>query len=232
MKTIVVIGGGVAGITAAIKAKNNNNEVIVLEKNKTCLKKLLITGNGHCNYFNDDYNYKHYYSEDMDLIPNIITTESKKNLIDFYNSIGLVPKIKNGYYYPHSNQAYAVLNALLKEALVKGVKIINDAEVKNIKSEEKFIIETSCEKYIADKLIIATGSKAYPKTGSTGDGYLFAKNLKHTVNNVYPALVQVITDDKYLHELDGVRNDTKVTFLTPSNSCKYLSSVITCTKAG
>lgn len=220
MKTIVVIGGGVAGITAAIKAKNNNNEVIVLEKNKTCLKKLLITGNGHCNYFNDDYNYKHYYSEDMDLIPNIITTESKKNLIDFYNSIGLVPKIKNGYYYPHSNQAYAVLNALLKEALVKGVKIINDAEVKNIKSEEKFIIETSCEKYIADKLIIATGSKAYPKTGSTGDGYLFAKNLKHTVNNVYPALVQVITDDKYLHELDGVRNDTKVTLLVDNNIIK------------
>lgn len=217
MRTIIVIGGGVAGISAAIKAKNNNNEVIVLEKNKACLKKLLITGNGHCNYFNDDYRYKHYYSNDLDLIPEVITEESKNVLLDFYGNIGLVPKIKNGYYYPHSNQAYAVYNALLKEAEVKGVKIINEVEVNNINFTNKFIIETNKEIYESDKLIIATGSKAYPKTGSTGDGYKFAKLFKHNVNTPYPALVQVITDDKYLHELDGVRNDTKVTLLIDNN---------------
>ncbi|MBR3523164.1 MAG: aminoacetone oxidase family FAD-binding enzyme [Bacilli bacterium] len=220
MKRIIIIGGGVAGITAAIKAKNANNEVTVLEKNKTCLKKLLITGNGHCNYFNDDYNYKHYYSNNLELVSKIITSESKKLLTDFYQSIGLVPRIKNGYYYPYSNQAYAVLNALIKEADIKGVKIINEVDVTNIKIADKFIVETNKENYIADKVIVATGSKAYPKTGSTGDGYRFAKILNHTVNNVYPALVQVVTDDKYLHELDGVRNDTKVTLLVDSKSIK------------
>ena len=220
MKRIIIIGGGVAGIVAAIKAKNDNNEVIVLEKNKTCLKKLLITGNGHCNYFNDDYNYKHYYSSNLELVPKIITDESKTMLMDFYQSIGLVPRIKNGYYYPYSNQAYAVLNALIKEANIKGVKIVNEVEVLNIKMADKFIIETDIENYVADRVVIATGSKAYPKTGSTGDGYRFAKILNHTVNNVYPALVQLITDDKYLHELDGVRNDTKVTLLIDNKPIK------------
>ena len=220
MKRIIIIGGGVAGIVAAIKAKNDNNEVIVLEKNKTCLKKLLITGNGHCNYFNDDYNYKHYYSSNLELVPKIITDESKTMLMDFYQSIGLVPRIKNGYYYPYSNQAYAVANALIKEANIKGVKIVNEVEVLNIKMADKFIIETNIENYVADRVVIATGSKAYPKTGSTGDGYRFAKILNHTVNNVYPALVQLITDDKYLHELDGVRNDTKVTLLIDNKPIK------------
>ena len=220
MKKIIVIGGGVAGITAAIKAKNNNNEVIVLEKNKSCLKKLLITGNGHCNYFNDDYNYKHYYSSDNDLLVNVITDNSKEELKNFYNSIGLVPKIKNGYYYPYSNQAYAVLNALMKEASIKGVKVINEVEVLSIKKDNKFIIDTNKEKYTADVLVIATGSKACPKTGSTGDGYNFAKSVNHTVNKVYPALVQLITNDKCLHELDGVRNDTKVTLLVDNKPIK------------
>ncbi len=105
METIIVIGGGVAGITAAIKAKNNHNEVIVLEKNKSCLKKILITGNGHCNYFNDVFNANCYTSSSKDLLNEIINDESKQLLIDFYNSIGLVPRIKNGYYYPYSNQA-------------------------------------------------------------------------------------------------------------------------------
>ena len=217
METIIVIGGGVAGITAAIKAKNNHNEVIVLEKNKSCLKKLLITGNGHCNYFNDVFNANCYTSSSKDLLNEIINDESKQLLIDFYNSIGLVPRIKNGYYYPYSNQAYAVLNALMKEIKVKGIKVEEEVEVKKINYKDIFLIETNKESYKADKLIIATGSKAAPKTGSTGDGYIFAKSFNHNVNSIYPALVQLVTDDKYLHELDGVRADAKVTLLIDNN---------------
>ncbi len=218
METIIVIGGGVAGITAAIKAKNNHNEVIVLEKNKSCLKKILITGNGHCNYFNDVFNANCYTSSSKDLLNEIINDESKQLLIDFYNSIGLVPRIKNGYYYPYSNQAYAVLNALMKEVEVKGVKVEEEVEVKKINYKDIFLIETNKKSYKADKLIIATGSKAAPKTGSTGDGYMFAKSFNHSVNSVYPALVQLITDDKYARELDGVRADAKVTLLIDNNA--------------
>lgn len=217
MQKIIIVGGGIAGITAAINAKNEKNEVIVLEKNKLCLKKALITGNGHCNYFNDNFNYDNYYSKDNNLVPHIINEQSKKILINFYNKIGLVPKIKHGYYYPHSNQAFSFFNALMKEARIKKIKIVNEIEVKNIILEEKFIVETNKEKYMADKLIIATGSYAYPKTGSTGDGYLFSKNLNHYVNEVYPALVQLNSDNKILKELDGIRCEAKVTLLKDNN---------------
>ena len=232
MKRIIVIGGGIAGITAAIKAKSKDNEVIVLEKNKTCLKKLLITGNGHCNYFNDKYNLECYDSSNNELLANIINDDSKNILKSFYKEIGLVPKIKNGYYYPYSNQAYAVLNALMKEAKVKGVKIENEVEVMGIKKDDKFIIETSKEIFHADKVIIATGSKSYPKTGSTGDGYRFAKLFNHTVNTVYPALVQVLTDDKCVKELDGIRNDAKVILLIDNKSIKEEIGEVQFTKNG
>lgn len=232
MKRIIIIGGGIAGIASAIKAKKENNEVIVLEKNKTCLKKLLITGNGHCNYYNDKYDASCYDSSDKQLLSSIINEDSKNLLESFYKEIGLVPRIKNGYYYPYSNQAYAVLNALMKEATVKGVKIVNEVEVLSIKKENNFIIETSKGDYIADKVIIATGSKAYPKTGSTGDGYRFAQMLNHTVNKVYPALVQVLTDDKYIKELDGIRNDAKVILLVDNKSIKEEFGEVQFTKNG
>ena len=232
MKRIIIIGGGIAGISAAIKAKCENNEVIVLEKNKTCLKKLLITGNGHCNYYNDKFDVSCYDSTDKQLLDNIINEDSKSRLEAFYKEIGLVPRVKNGYYYPYSNQAYAVLNALMKEAFVKGVKIVNEVEVLDIKKANNFIIETSGEKYTADVVIIATGSKSYPKTGSTGDGYKFAKMFNHTVNKVYPALVQVLIDDKYIKELDGIRNDAKVTLLIDNKPVKEEFGEVQFTKNG
>ena len=220
MKKIIIIGGGVAGLTAAIKAKKDNNEVIVLEKNNNCLKKLLLTGNGHCNYYNDNFSYMHYYSDNDSLLKNIINEDSKKILESFYDEIGLVPRIKNGYYYPSSNQAYAFFNAILKEAEIKGVKIINNINVLDVIKKDKYIIETDKDKYEADILLIATGSKACPKTGSIGDGYQLALSLGHSVNKVYPALVQLTSDSKWLKELDGVRTDAKVTLLKDNKAFK------------
>ena len=113
---IIVVGGGASGIVASIFSKNTDNEVIVLEKNSKPLKKLLLTGNGKCNYFNDDFSFEHYYSSDIDFVKNIINSDNKKRVLDFFDSIGVVPRIRNGYYYPNSNQAYSVYNSLLKEA--------------------------------------------------------------------------------------------------------------------
>lgn len=214
MEKVIIIGGGASGIVASIFSKNNN-EVIVLEKNTKPLKKLLITGNGKCNYFNEEFNISHYYSEDIDKLSTIINNNNKKKIINFISNIGIEPKIKNGYYYPSSNQAYSIYNALLKEAKVKGVKIINDTCVLNInKKDNKFIIETNNENYIADKLIISTGSKACPKTGSTGDGYKFGEAFSHKINPIYPALVQLISKDKFIKELSGVRSDVLVTLVS------------------
>ena len=206
---IIVIGGGASGIVASIFAKRYNNEVIVLEKNNKCLKKLLITGNGKCNYFNDDFSFEHYYSSSNDL--SFINDSNKDKVLNFISSIGVVPKVKNGYYYPNSNQSYSVHNSLLKEASIRGVNIVYDCKVLNIvKKNDSFVISTNNGDYICDKVIVSTGGKSYPKTGSEGDGYLFGKSLGHKIVPVIPSLVGLVSNDKFIKSLSGVRCDACV----------------------
>ncbi len=202
---VVIIGSGASALSCAIKSKNDKNEVIVLEKNNKSLKKLLLTGNGRCNYFNDNWNSNKYYSYDRDLIDKVINENNKKILTDFYDSIGLIPKIKDCYYYPSSNQAQAVYNSLLKEALNRNVKFIYDYNVNNIKKDDdKYVINNDIK---CDILVIATGSKAYPKTGSDGFGYEIAKRFNLVINKVYPALTPIISNNKILKNINGVRSD-------------------------
>ena len=206
---IVVVGGGASGIVASIFAKNDNNEVIVLEKNSKCLKKLLITGNGKCNYFNDDFSFEHYYSDSNNL--SFINDSNKRKVLDFFSSIGVVPRVKNGYYYPNSNQSYSVHNSLLKEASLRGVEIKCNVKVMNIvKKNNSFFVSTSAGDFICDKVIISTGGKSYPKTGSEGDGYLFGESLGHKIVPVVPSLVGLVSNDKFIKSLSGVRCDACV----------------------
>ncbi len=208
MAKVIVVGGGAAGVVAAIKASQNGNEVIVLERNSDCLKKLAITGNGRCNYFNDEFTSSHYYSKNMEIVNKIITSSNKNKVLEFFSKIGIVPKIKNGYYYPNSLQALSVKNALLCEAKIRKVQIINNFLVDKItKSNDKFIIEGNNSSYVADKIILSMGSKAYPKTGSDGGGYSVLKDFGHTIHKVMPALTALISDNKSLKSLTGVRSD-------------------------
>ena len=100
MKHIVIIGGGAAGLLAANYAKTENTLVTILEKNPICGKKILATGNGKCNYWNQDQDLKHYHSSNEELINEIITDKNKQEIMSFFNKLGIYPKIKNGYYYP------------------------------------------------------------------------------------------------------------------------------------
>lgn len=212
---IIVIGGGASGIVASIFAKRDNNEVIVLEKNSKCLKKLLITGNGKCNYFNDDFSFEHYYSDSKNL--SFINDSNKRKVLDFFSSIGVVPRVKNGYYYPNSNQSYSVHNSLIKEASLRGVEIKNGVKVLNIvKKSNSFIVSTDNGDFICDKVIISTGGKSYPKTGSEGDGYLFGKSLGHRIVPVVPSLVGLVSNDKFIKSLSGVRCDACVSLNSKS----------------
>lgn len=212
---IIVIGGGASGIVASIFAKRDNNEIIVLEKNNKCLKKLLITGNGKCNYFNDDFSFEHYYSDSKNL--SFINDSNKRKVLDFFSSIGVVPRVKNGYYYPNSNQSYSVHNSLLKEASLRGVEIKNGVKVLNIvKKSNSFIVSTDNGDFICDKVIVSTGGKSYPKTGSEGDGYLFGKSLGHKIVPVVPSLVGLVSNDKFIKPLSGVRCDACVSLNSKS----------------
>ena len=211
MKHIVIIGGGAAGLVAAIHAKRETNRVTILEKNLVCGKKILATGNGKCNYWNEDQAIEHYHSNNQAILSKIITPENAKEVLSFFNQLGIYPKIKNGYYYPASSQALTVRDALVAEALRVGVIIKNNYSVTKISKEQnQFKIFSSEETITADQVIMATGSKAASKTGSDGFGYNLLKDLGHQVLKPQPALVQVKTSGKYLKSWSGVRADAKV----------------------
>ena len=199
MKKVIIIGGGASGLTAAIKA-SKNYDVTIIEKNEKLGKKILITGNGKCNYWNENQDIKNYHSSSSDYTK-IINQINLVKAHAFLDSIGIIPFIKNGYYYPNSNQAISVVNALVDEAINNKVKIITD-EVTNVtKENNKFIVNN---RYESDILIVATGGKAAPKTGSDGFGYEIAKNFGHNIIKPLPALVGLETEEN-LKELSGIR---------------------------
>lgn len=199
MKKVIIIGGGASGLTAAIKA-SKNYEVTIIEKNEKLGKKILITGNGKCNYWNENQDINNYHSSYSDYTK-IINQMNLVKAHTFLDSIGIIPFIKNGYYYPNSNQAISVVNALVDEAINNEVKIITD-EVTNVKKENnKFIVNN---KYESDILIVATGGKAAPKTGSNGFGYEIAKSFGHNIIKPLPALVGLEVEEN-LRELSGIR---------------------------
>ena len=204
---IIVVGGGCSGVVAAINAKNKDNEVIILERNNTLLKKLLLTGNGRCNYFNETYSIDNYHSNNMDLVNEFISDNNITISKEFFDNLGVVPKIKNGYYYPYSNQAVSIKDILINEVNRLGIDVIYDTYVEDIKKQDKFIVKTNNKEYTCDKLILSTGSFAYPKTGSDGIGYSILEKLGHTIIKPVPALVQLNANSKYLKDWDGVRSD-------------------------
>lgn len=205
MCDIVIIGGGVSGIVSAIKSFNGRNRITILERNDKCLKKLLLSGNGRCNYFNDDTSISNYHSMREDLLDKVINSNNMSRVLDFYNELGIIPKIKNGYYYPFSNQASTVRDALMFEVMKLGISIKYNYLVEKIeRSNNKFIINDSI---VCDKVIIATGSCSYPKTGSDGMGYDFLRKFGHNIIKPLPALVQLNSDFKYCRELSGIRSD-------------------------
>ena len=207
MKDVLIIGGGAAGLTAAIIAARRNKKVTILERNEKCGKKILITGNGKCNYWNENQSITHYHSSNKKLLENIINEENEKKVLQFFESLGIVPIIKNGYYYPTSQQALTINHALTYEAKRLNIEIINNITVTDILKDEIFIINPKKENIKAKKIILATGSKAAPKTGSDGIGYELAKKLNHNIIAPKPALVQLIAEENYLKKWNGIRID-------------------------
>lgn len=229
MKNVVIIGAGASGLVAAIYAAKNGNNVTLIERNNKCGKKLLITGNGRCNYFNDDMSIKHFHST-SNVLNKIITKENIEEIKTLFKKIGIEPYIKNGYYYPSSNTSISFKNALEKEAIVNGVTILNNILVEDIIQDKKFIINPKKEKIIADKIILATGSKAFSNTGSDGSGYNFAKKFNHKIIKVLPALVKLKTDNKYLKDFEKIRCQATLTLYENNNFIKKETGEIQFTK--
>ena len=219
MSKVIIIGGGASGLVTAIFA-SLNNDVTILEKNSKCGKKILATGNGKCNYFNSDFTTSHFNTDNKDILDSIITSDNINKVIALFDSIGIVPNIKNGYYYPMSNQSVSVREALVKECLVRGVNTITDCEVTDINYNETYTVVTNKGNYNCDKVVISCGSHAYIKEKSIG--YDILRKFNHTINPVVPSLVQLVSSGNYLKSWNGVRIDAKVS-LYEDNEFKKIS---------
>jgi len=214
MSKVIVIGAGASGVIASLKA-SVNNEVILIDSNDKCGKKILVTGNGKCNYWNEDINVRNYFTNNTNELKNIM--EKQEEVLDYLYHLGIFPKIKNGYYYPASSQAASVREIFERELDRYNVtKIYNNKVLCIEKSNDKYIVKTVNGVYKADKLIIATGSKASPKTGSDGFGYEIAKQFNHNINPVLPALVSLNTNE-VVKEWAGVRSDVRLSLFIDEN---------------
>lgn len=212
---IGIIGGGAAGMTAALYAAKEGADVLLLEKNNRLGKKILMTGNGKCNLGNYDLSMEQYYSRDISLLTPFLEQFSTKESLDFFHSLGLLTKDKNGYIYPLSEQASSVLDVLrfAIEERKSQIDLHLDSDVNRIE-RNKMGFRIFCEKdsFLVDRVILSCGGKAYPKTGSDGKGYEIAKSFGHSIVPVVPALAGLRCKESWFKSLAGVRAEGKVSF--------------------
>lgn len=213
MAKVAIIGGGASGLTASIYASKNHN-VTIFERNNVCGKKITITGNGKCNYWNEDQDFEHYHSQTPSILSSFLKSSIMNETQDFFRELGIVPKIKNGYYYPNSMQATSIRNTLEKKSMENGVHIIKDMLIEKIvKKENKFILNPEKEHLQFDKIILACGSMAAPKTGADGIGYQLAASFGHTIIKPNPTLVQLVCDAPFLKSWSGVRAEVSISLI-------------------
>ena len=232
MRDIVIIGAGPAGLTAAITIARKNKRVTIIEKNSKCGKKLLVTGGGKCNYFNEDQNINHYHTSSNVNLNEIINEKNLAKVKDFFDSLGIIPSINNGYYYPCTKSAITIWNALTYEAKRLGVEIITDLEVIDITKEDTFIIKTNRENIKAKKVIIASGGKAMPKTGSDGIGYEIANKFNHKIIEVKPSLTGLKGNENYFKKWSGIRTEATLSLYNDGKLIKKESGTLQLTDYG
>ncbi len=222
-KKVAIIGGGAAGMMAAITAAKAGAEVTIYEHTDRLGKKILSTGNGKCNLSNRDMSAECFCSSDQEVVKKCLKLFSVEDTISFFNSLGLLIKEKNGYLYPLAEQAAVVLDVLRYAVEGLGIKVIYQSQVRKIYGvgeaygDACVCVENGKEKARYNSVIMACGSKAAPKTGSDGSGYELAKAMGHTIQPVLPALVQLKCKDTFCKALAGIRCDAKVHIYAGSN---------------
>ncbi len=228
---VIVIGAGASGLVSAINWAQKGAKVTVLERNNKVGKKLLLTGNGRCNYWHRFLNINNYETHHVQILEEIISDE-EDNVLDFFASLGIIPKVINNCYYPFSNQTTSIVNALSNKAQALKVNIIFNTLVTNIYKDKKFIINTDTKSYQADKVVIACGLKAAPKTGSDASLIPVLANLGHTIYPIYPALTRLIGNDSFYHDWDGVRAEVKLSLWENQKLIKEELGEVQLTKNG
>ena len=221
---VAVVGGGAAGMTAAIAAARSGARVALLERGDRPGKKILMTGNGKCNLGNRDLKASDYYSDNMAVAASVLERFGTEETIAFFASLGLMVRERRGYLYPVSEQAAVVLDVLRYGLKREGVTVLTQAMVQKViarrensqtQSEEScppgYVIRLGDGRELwAQRVILACGGQAAPKTGSDGSGYGLAKALGHRIVSPVPSLVQLHCGEKYCKALAGVRAEGTV----------------------
>ncbi|KMT23088.1 NAD(P)/FAD-dependent oxidoreductase [Clostridium cylindrosporum] len=203
-----IIGAGAAGITAAIFISRFGGEVFLFEQLDRVGKKILATGNGRCNMTNTGIDISRFHGENPKFAFSALKEFSSYDSMDFFHELGVLCKEEDGgKVYPYSDQASSVLDVLRYELESQGIKerVLTTIE-KVSKTDKGFVLLSSTkEKFLVDKVVIATGGKSSPKLGSKGIGYKIAKDLGHSIINPVPALVQLKLDYENLKAIKGVK---------------------------
>lgn len=209
MSTVIIIGGGPAGMMAAIKAAENN-KVILIEKNEKLGKKLFITGKGRCNITNskDISEFFDYINSNSDFLYSSLYTFTNNDTINFFNSKGVKLKVERGdRVFPESDKSSDIINALENEMVNRNVSILINSRVDKIIAHSNKIVSvllSDGREVIGDYFIIATGGLSYPQTGSTGDGIRFSSKLGHNIVPTKPSLVPMEVEETWISELQGL----------------------------
>lgn len=205
-----VIGGGAAGMIAAITAAKDNNEVVVIEKTSSLGNKLKITGKGRCNltFDGDEEDFKKNIVTNYKFMYSSFSNFSNKDVVNYFESLGVKTKVeRGGRIFPVSDKATDIVRALENEIKKHNITVMYNSNVTEIMTKNKIVIGVKLEngKIInVDKCVVATGGNSYKSTGSTGDGYRLLEKLGHTVTDIKPALVPLKSEDKICKELQGL----------------------------
>ena len=208
--SLIIVGGGAAGLTSALIAKDSGLDVAIIEGTDRIGKKILTTGNGRCNISNENINTNRYHSENPYFAGYTLDSFNLVQTIDFFNRLGIpLVTLDGGKMFPMSLQASSVIDILRFAIEEKHIPVYTNTKAKEItKNNNGFKISTTGnDTYECDMLIIATGGKSAPKTGSDGSGYTLAKQLGHSVTSLVPALVQLKLNYNRLKALSGVKFD-------------------------
>ncbi len=225
MTDIIMIGGGAAGCFAAVHAARFGKTVLLFEKNDRLGRKLRITGKGRCNVTNNSSTEEHM--KNIPVNPRFMYSSfanfDAESTMSFFEELGVPLKTERGNrVFPVSDRADDIADALAAEIKRLGVKVINK-RVTKILTENGAVCGVSAggEEYRSQAVLIACGGKSYPATGSTGDGYALAEALGHTVTELKPSLVPLVSPDKYCAEMMGLSLRNVRLHLMDGSKCIY-----------
>ena len=209
MKRVVVIGGGAAGLMAAVIAGREGAKVTLLEKMNYVGKKMGITGKGRCNITNacDMSEFIKNTPGNGKFLYGAYERFTNEDLLQLLHDAGLETKVeRGGRVFPASDSALDVRNTFMKLMKHYGVDVHLEEPVKKLLIDDGVVtgVVTDRETYHADAVVIATGGKSYPATGSTGDGYMLAAQVGHTITDIRPSLVPIVTEESWVKDLMGL----------------------------